>query len=202
MRVHEFEGAMFEDEIEYYVHYMGRWAVCGQQVLVFFHEVNRSCYAFFVWNVYRDVTSAVTKTTLGGRGGTFSMRLRKRFVYLTCDRRLLARGWMRSVTQAERWSVGPSHPETIGRRGQPGLWILSSPQNRGVRVFLGSSKNSLVALSIMCWKCIYYMRVHLSLIIAHVGLQLSGLYLLRSCRCVWILVRQPLVFIMQMPLPL
>ena len=23
MRVHEFEGAMFEDEIEYYAHYMG-----------------------------------------------------------------------------------------------------------------------------------------------------------------------------------
>ena len=51
MRVHEFEGAMFEDEIEYYVHYMGWWAVCGQQVLVFFHEVNHGCYAFFVWNV-------------------------------------------------------------------------------------------------------------------------------------------------------
>ena len=29
MRVHEFEGAMFEDEIEYYAHYMGWWAVCG-----------------------------------------------------------------------------------------------------------------------------------------------------------------------------
>ena len=51
MRVHEFEGAMFEDEIEYYAHYMGWWAVCGQQVLVFFHEVNHGCYAFFVWNV-------------------------------------------------------------------------------------------------------------------------------------------------------
>ena len=29
MRVHKFEGAMFEDEIEYYAHYMGWWAVCG-----------------------------------------------------------------------------------------------------------------------------------------------------------------------------
>ena len=28
MHVHEFEGAMFEDEIEYDVHYMGRWTVC------------------------------------------------------------------------------------------------------------------------------------------------------------------------------
>ena len=28
-RVHEFEGAMFEDEIEYYAQYMGWWAVCG-----------------------------------------------------------------------------------------------------------------------------------------------------------------------------
>ena len=54
-----------------------------------------SSYGMFV---YRDVTSTVTKKTLGGRGGTFSMRLRKRFVSLTCDTRLLARGWMRSVT--------------------------------------------------------------------------------------------------------
>ena len=28
IHVHEFEGAMFEDEIEYDVHYMGRWTVC------------------------------------------------------------------------------------------------------------------------------------------------------------------------------
>ena len=28
MRVHEFEGAMLEDEIEYDAHYMGRWTVC------------------------------------------------------------------------------------------------------------------------------------------------------------------------------
>ena len=54
-----------------------------------------SSYGMFV---YRDVTSAVTKRALGGRGGTFSMRLRKRFVSLTCDRRLLARDWMKSVT--------------------------------------------------------------------------------------------------------
>ena len=121
MRVHD-EGAMFEDEIEYYAHYIGWWAVCGQQVLVFFHEVNHCCYAFFVWNVgYRDVTSAVTKMALGGRGGTFSMRLRNCFVSLTCDGRLLDRGWIKWVTQAERWSVGPSHLEKIGRRGQPGL---------------------------------------------------------------------------------
>ena len=29
MVVHEFEGAMFEDEIEYDGHYMGQWTVCG-----------------------------------------------------------------------------------------------------------------------------------------------------------------------------
>ena len=51
MRVREFEGAMFEDEIEYDAHYMGRWTVCGKQVLVFFLEVNHGCYSFFVWNV-------------------------------------------------------------------------------------------------------------------------------------------------------
>ena len=35
MVVHEFEDAMFEDEIEYDGHYMGQWTVCGQQLLVF-----------------------------------------------------------------------------------------------------------------------------------------------------------------------
>ena len=82
-----------------------------------------SCRMF----VYRDVTSAVIKRAFGGRGERFSMRLRKCFVSLMYDRRLLAMGWMKWVTQAERWSVGLSHPETIGRRGQPGLRILGSP---------------------------------------------------------------------------
>ena len=36
--------------------------------------------------------SAVTKRALGGRDGSFPMRSRKRFVSLTCDGRLLARG--------------------------------------------------------------------------------------------------------------
>ena len=48
--------------------------------------------------VYRDVTSAVTKMALGGRGWGFSMKLRKCFVSLMCDGRLLARGWMKCVT--------------------------------------------------------------------------------------------------------
>ena len=51
MRVHEFEGAMFQDEVEYDKHYMGWWTVFGYQMLLFFHEVNHSCYAFFMWNV-------------------------------------------------------------------------------------------------------------------------------------------------------
>ena len=51
MRVHKFEGAMFEDEIKYYAHYLGRWKICGQQVLAFFQEVIHGCYAFFVWTV-------------------------------------------------------------------------------------------------------------------------------------------------------
>ena len=29
MCVREFAGAMFEDEIEYDAHYMGRWTICG-----------------------------------------------------------------------------------------------------------------------------------------------------------------------------
>ena len=47
--------------------------------------------------VYRDVTSAVTKRALGGRCGSFSMKFRKCFVSLTCEGRLLARGWMKWV---------------------------------------------------------------------------------------------------------
>ena len=76
-----------------------------------------SCRMF----VYRDVTLAVTKMALGGRGGSFLLWLRKSFVSFSCDERLLARTLMKLVTLAERWSVGPSHPETIGRRGQPDL---------------------------------------------------------------------------------
>ena len=53
-----------------------------------------------------------------------------------------------------------------------------------------------MALSIMCLECIYSMIVHV------VGLQVSGLYVLRSCSQVWILARQSLLFIMQMPAPL
>ena len=58
-----------------------------------------------------------------------------------------------------------------------------------MQVFLGDSKNSLVALLIMCLECIYSMRVHAPLVIALVGLCVSGLYVLWSCRYVWILVR-------------
>ena len=47
--------------------------------------------------VYSDVISAVTKRALGGRGGSFSIRLRKCYVSLTCDGRLLARDWMKWV---------------------------------------------------------------------------------------------------------
>ena len=196
MRVHEFEDAMFEDEIAYYAHYMGRWTVCGQQVLVFFHEVNHGCYVFFVWNVCvqeRDISC--DQEGIVWEGGSFSTRLKKCFVFLTCDGRLLTRSWMKWVMQAERWLVGPSHPETIGQRGQPDLRILGSPEKRGVRVFLGGSKNSQMALSIMCLECIYSMIVHV------VGLQVSGLYVLRSCRQVWILARQSLLFIMQIAVP-
>ena len=80
MRVHEFEGAMFEDEIEYYVHYMGWWAVCGQQVLVFFHEVNHGCYAFFVWNVCvqgRDISC--DQEGIGWKGWQFFDEVEKMF---------------------------------------------------------------------------------------------------------------------------
>ena len=45
--------------------------------------------------VYKDVTSTVTKREMRGRDGNFSMRLRKCFVSLMCDGRLL--DWMKWV---------------------------------------------------------------------------------------------------------
>ena len=73
-----------------------------------------SCKMF----VDRDVTSAVTKSALVGSGGRFSMRLGKCCVSLMCDGIFLARDWTKWVIQHERRSVGPSHPEIIGRREQ------------------------------------------------------------------------------------
>ena len=58
-----------------------------------------------------------------------------------------------------------------------------------MRVFLEGSKNSMVAFSLMCSECIYCMRVWASLAIALVGLWMSVLYVLWSCRFVWILER-------------
>ena len=50
--------------------------------------------------MYRDVASAVTKKALGERGGSSLIRLRKCFVSLMCDGRLLARGWVKWVMYA------------------------------------------------------------------------------------------------------
>ena len=67
-------------------------------MLVFLHEVKHYFYTFSCGMlVYRDVTSAVTKRALSGKGESCSMRLRKFFVYLMCDGRLLARGWMKCL---------------------------------------------------------------------------------------------------------
>ena len=75
--------------------------------------------------VYKDVTSALTKRALGGMGGggwKFFNKVEKIFcVFDVCDGRLLARDWVKLVMEAERWSFGPSHPETTGWRGQSGL---------------------------------------------------------------------------------
>ena len=80
MRAHEFEGAMFEDEFKYYAHYMGWWAVCGQQVLVFFYEVNRSCYAFFVWNVcVQGRDTSCDQDGIGWNGWEFFNEVEKMF---------------------------------------------------------------------------------------------------------------------------
>ena len=52
-----------------------------------------SCEMF----VYNYVTSAVTKRVIYGKVDSFSIRLRKCFVSLMYDGRLLARSWMKLV---------------------------------------------------------------------------------------------------------
>ena len=47
--------------------------------------------------VDKDVTSDATIRELDRRGRSFSIRLRKCFVSLMCDERLLAIGWMKWV---------------------------------------------------------------------------------------------------------
>ena len=47
--------------------------------------------------VYKYVTSAVTRIALVWRGGSFSIRLRKYFVPLMCDGKLLGRGCIKWV---------------------------------------------------------------------------------------------------------
>ena len=42
--------------------------------------------------MYNNVTSAVTKTALNGKSGSFSVKLGNCFLSLMCDGRLLARG--------------------------------------------------------------------------------------------------------------
>ena len=71
--------------------------------------------------MYKDMTEAVTRMALDGKGRSFLISFGKYFMSLMCDGRLPARGWIKCVMYAERWSVGPSHPETIEWRGQSGL---------------------------------------------------------------------------------
>ena len=47
--------------------------------------------------VCRGKISALSKASLVGRGGSFSIRLRKCFVSLMCDGRILAGGWIKWV---------------------------------------------------------------------------------------------------------
>ena len=50
-----------------------------------------SCRIF----AYKDVTSAVTKRALNERGESISIRIRKCFVFLMCDGKLLPRSWIK-----------------------------------------------------------------------------------------------------------
>ena len=48
--------------------------------------------------------------------------------------------------------------------------VVSFVHYSNVRVFIGSSKSSLAALSIICLECMHSMRLHVLLTIAFAGL--------------------------------
>ena len=53
----------------------------------------------------------------------------------------------------------------------------------------GSTINSMLASSIMCWDRMQCMRVRAAWAVAFVGMLVSSFYVLWSLMCVWILVR-------------
>ena len=58
--------------------------------------MNHGYYAFFVWNVCvkgRDISC--DQEGIGWKGWEFFDEIEKCFVSLTCDGRLLPRGWMK-----------------------------------------------------------------------------------------------------------
>ena len=83
---------------------------------------------------HSDVASAVTKSALVGRVGSFSRRLVKCFESLMCDWRLLSKGLMKWRMYNERQQVGLSQPKTIERRGQFGLCIFGNLEKKSVRI--------------------------------------------------------------------
>ena len=95
--------------------------------------------------MYKAVTSAVTKRALDGRGERFSIRLRKSFVSLMCGGRLLARGWIKYVMQAERWSDGHHTQKQYDREDSRAMNFGWSIEESYAGI-LKSSKISMVAL--------------------------------------------------------
>ena len=85
--------------------------------------MSSSCRMF----VYRDMTSAVIKSALVGRGRSFFNKTEEMLLSLMCNGRLLARGWIKRVIQDNKLLVGPSHSETTGLRGKFGLCIFGQP---------------------------------------------------------------------------
>jgi len=67
--------------------------------------------------VYKDLTSAVTRIALGGRGGKVEIICSRCLVSLMCEGNFSANGCMKWVMYLLKLSVGPSQPETIGRSG-------------------------------------------------------------------------------------
>ena len=49
--LHEIEGTVFQNEIQDYANYVGRWVVYGYEILVLLHEANDSYYAVFKQSV-------------------------------------------------------------------------------------------------------------------------------------------------------
>ena len=84
--------------------------------------------------MYKDVTSAVTKKVLDGKGGIDDKNCLKCLLSCMYVGMEDGKSLMKPVTNLAMVSVGELKPETIGRSGMSCLCILGSPYKMGVRL--------------------------------------------------------------------